>query len=444
MIFSYLSILAAAGVALAVTPQGFSPGVQAPLFVLYSDSVAALNGATMSKMTTAKEPFVGTENKLTGKSYAIIMVDMDIPTSQPPKTRTLLHWMQTDLVPVDKPVTVNTTAGTATVYPVSNLKRVIAAAPYIGPDPPARVPLNHRYTQVLVDTSNVGQEQMRILSKAATKREDFNVAEVLSAANIPTDKIVAGNFFQVTNPGPAQTDNYPSTPKPGSCPSAPPPSNGTKPMPPPAVPAPVPGIRPNATRTNTTMPRPAPINGTSPAMPRPAPGNGTNPATPKQPAPGNGTNPAMPKQPAPGNGTNPAMPKQPAPGNGTNPATPKQPAPGNGTNPAMPKQPAPGNGTNPATPKQPAPGNGTNPAMPKPAPGNTTSPMPKPGPGGPGMPKSPGTNGTKPLPGLGSNGTMPKPGMSPVPGIPPVNAKASSLSAAASILLASVAFCILL
>ncbi|KAI6377897.1 hypothetical protein MCOR25_002414 [Pyricularia grisea] len=197
MIFSYLSILAAAGSALAVTPQGFSPGVQAPLFVLYSDSVAALNGATMSKMTTSKEPFVGTEQKLTGKSYAIMMVDMDIPTSQPPKTRSLLHWMQTDLVPVDKPVTVNTTVGTTTVYPVSNLKRVVAAAPYIGPDPPARVPLNHRYTQVLVDTSNVGQEQMRILSKAATKREDFNVAEVLSAANIPTDKIVAGNFFQV-------------------------------------------------------------------------------------------------------------------------------------------------------------------------------------------------------------------------------------------------------
>ncbi|TLD06540.1 uncharacterized protein PgNI_08577 [Pyricularia grisea] len=403
MIFSYLSILAAAGSALAVTPQGFSPGVQAPLFVLYSDSVAALNGATMSKMTTSKEPFVGTEQKLTGKSYAIMMVDMDIPTSQPPKTRSLLHWMQTDLVPVDKPVTVNTTVGTTTVYPVSNLKRVVAAAPYIGPDPPARVPLNHRYTQVLVDTSNVGQEQMRILSKAATKREDFNVAEVLSAANIPTDKIVAGNFFQVTNPGPAQTGNYPSTPKPapGSCPSAPSPSNGTRPMPQPApqpkpqpmpqpaAPAPMPGMRPNSTRTNTTMPRPAaPGNGTSPAMPRPAPGNSTNPAMPR-PAPGNSTNPAAPKPlPAP-SGPGQMMPK---------------PAPGNGTNPAM----------------------------------------PKPGPGSPGTPKSPGTNGTRPMPGLGSNGTMPRPGMSPQPGLPPVNAKASSLSSAVSVLLASVAFCILL
>ncbi|KAI6260638.1 hypothetical protein MCOR14_007694 [Pyricularia oryzae] len=417
MIFSYLSILAAAGGALAVTPPGFSPGVQAPLFVLYSDSIAALNGATMSKMVTAKEPFVGTEKKLTGKSYAVIMVDMDVPTSQPPKTRSLLHWMQTDLVPVDQPTTINTTAGTTTVYPVSNLKRVIAAAPYFGPDPPARVPLNHRYTQVLIDTSNVGQEQMRILSKAATKREDFNVAEVLSAANIPTDKIVAGNFFQVTNNGPAQTGGYPSTPKPGSCPSSPPSSNATKPMPQPApqpkppapapVPMPAPGMSPNATRTNTTMPRPA------------APGNGTSPAMPKSPAPGNGTNPAMPKSPAPGNGTNPAMPKSPAPGNGTNPAMPKSPTPGNGTNPAMPKSPAPGNGTNPTAPK-PGP---LNPAVPK-------SPVPG--------------NGTKPMPGLGSNGTMPKPGMSPQPAIPPVNAKASSLSAAASVLLASVAFCILL
>lgn len=140
--------------------------------------------------------------RLTGTSYAIMMVDLDIPTDSPPTTSTLLHWMQTDVQQSSTANTLNTTAGVANVFALQMPGAVAAAAPYIGPAPPARTPLSHRYTQILVDTSSASQASMQSLMQAAQTRQGFNAEQVLTQAGLQ-DKVVAGNFFLVTNPGPA-------------------------------------------------------------------------------------------------------------------------------------------------------------------------------------------------------------------------------------------------
>jgi phosphatidylethanolamine-binding protein len=145
---------------------------------------------------------LGTLTQLTGKSYAVIMVDMDIPTNNPPATNTLLHWMQTGFTPATTSTTLNTTNGVQQVF-LLNQGNTAALASYLGPSPPARLPLSHRYTQILVDTSSITAQQTSTLQSAAQSRQGFNANTVLTSANL-VDKVVAGNSFNVTNPGPAQ------------------------------------------------------------------------------------------------------------------------------------------------------------------------------------------------------------------------------------------------
>lgn len=149
---------------------------------------------------TANPPVIATDKKLTGKSWAIMMIDLDIPTNNPPQTNTLLHWMQTGLGQSDTALGRRDDTAAATAFGGAKTK---AAAPYFGPSPPARTPLKHRYTQILVDTSDATEADMKVLIEAAADRQGFNAEAVLTKANL-ADKVVAGNFFTVSNPGPAQ------------------------------------------------------------------------------------------------------------------------------------------------------------------------------------------------------------------------------------------------
>lgn len=123
------------------------------------------------------------------------MIDLDIPTNNPPATGTLLHWMQTGLTPSQTA----TTGAAGEVY-VLQSNGPAALAAYMGPAPPARVPLSHRYTHILVDTSAASQADMAVLSQAAKSRNGFSAQQVLTKANL-VSKVVAGNWFNVTNAG---------------------------------------------------------------------------------------------------------------------------------------------------------------------------------------------------------------------------------------------------
>ncbi|KAB5575851.1 phosphatidylethanolamine-binding protein [Coniochaeta sp. 2T2.1] len=197
-------LVAAVTGCLARTPSGFEPASTKDLIVEFSN-LAALNGAVLSKEATASQPRVGTTTRLTGSSYAVIMIDLDIPTNTS-TTNTLLHWMQTGLTPATSATMLNTTSGQNMVFLLQNTTQTAPAAPYIGPGPPARNPLSHRYTQILVDTSGVSTESTSALETAAKTRLGFDAMSVLMQAGLES-KVVAGNSFNVTNPGPAQNNN---------------------------------------------------------------------------------------------------------------------------------------------------------------------------------------------------------------------------------------------
>ena len=139
-----------------------------------------------------------------------MMVDLDIPTDTPPKTSTLLHWMQTGLTPATSATQLNTTSGSSRVFLLENNANVAAITPYFGPNPPARVPLSHRYTQLLVDTTGLSESGTEELRTAAKTGRGFDVASVLSKAGLQ-GKLVAGNSFNVTNGGQAVAANGTAT-----------------------------------------------------------------------------------------------------------------------------------------------------------------------------------------------------------------------------------------
>ncbi|KAH6655103.1 phosphatidylethanolamine-binding protein [Truncatella angustata] len=201
MLFKSFVVFAVASVSLAATPQGFQPATESPLMVSYN-GIDASGGKQVAKEVSQKQPQLAMATRLTGTSYAVMMVDLDIPTTSPPQTSTLLHWMQTGLIQSSTATVMNTTAGVANVYVLEMPGAIAAAASYIGPAPPARTPLSHRYTQVLIDTSSASPASMSVLMQAAQSRQGFNAEQVLTQAGLQS-KVVAGNFFMVTNPGPA-------------------------------------------------------------------------------------------------------------------------------------------------------------------------------------------------------------------------------------------------
>ncbi|KAF6841637.1 hypothetical protein CPLU01_00309 [Colletotrichum plurivorum] len=194
-----IAVLAAATLTSAATPQGFMPSSNTPLIVSYG-GISALDGVNLPRDSSQNVPTIATEQKLQGQ-YLVMMVDIDVPTNMPPKTGTLLHWMQTGFTSADTPTILNTTAGTKNVFLMQNKMNAAALAPYFGPNPPAREPLSHRYTFVAVDHTQISQQGLMALSGAAQNRRDFNPMNALMAAGLQ-DKVVAGNFFRVTNAGP--------------------------------------------------------------------------------------------------------------------------------------------------------------------------------------------------------------------------------------------------
>ncbi|KAJ9148229.1 PEBP-like protein [Pleurostoma richardsiae] len=199
--YRFLAALAVATAVYAVTPEGFEPSSTTDLIVDYN-GLAAMNGVVMAKEATQTAPTIATTAKLNGTSFAVIMIDLDIPTNSPPATSTLLHWMQTGLTLATSATVLNTTAGQMEAFMLRNASNTAALASYIGPNPPARVPLSHRYTQILVDTTSAGANATSVLQQAAATRQGFNAVNVLTSAGL-LDKVVAGNFFNVTNAGPA-------------------------------------------------------------------------------------------------------------------------------------------------------------------------------------------------------------------------------------------------
>ncbi|KAI1391376.1 PEBP-like protein [Hypoxylon trugodes] len=152
-------------------------------------------------LATQTAPNIGTQSKVDGTSFAVLMIDLDIPTNSPPQTNTLLHWLQTGLTQSSTATTVNTTTGSKNVFLFEKSQGQAAFAEYLGPSPPARIPLSHRYTQLLVDTSDATQDDLNVLQQAAASRQGFSANDILTQAGL-VDKVLAGNFFNVTNPGP--------------------------------------------------------------------------------------------------------------------------------------------------------------------------------------------------------------------------------------------------
>ncbi|KAK0720492.1 phosphatidylethanolamine-binding protein [Lasiosphaeris hirsuta] len=197
---SLAGLLAVATLALARTPAGFQPASNVDLIVEYN-GVTPLNGVVVPRNTTISRPRIGTLVRLTGTSYAVLMIDLDIPTNTPPATNTLLHWMQTGLTPATTATRINTASGTLNVFLLENSTNTAPIQAYFGPNPPARTPLSHRYTQILVETSDVDPEDITVLRTAAATIVGFNASAVLTTADLE-GKVVAGNSFNVTNPGP--------------------------------------------------------------------------------------------------------------------------------------------------------------------------------------------------------------------------------------------------
>ncbi|KAK1703237.1 hypothetical protein CaCOL14_012412 [Colletotrichum acutatum] len=195
---TFVVLLSSALVAWAKTPEGFEPASNVDLIVAYGET-SGLNGVDLAKSLTQTEPTVGTTEPLTGKSYAIIMVDIDIPTASPPTTGTFLHWAQADLTPAAQTTTVKLNDGERVIHTLTTTSNAIAD--YKGPAPPARVPLSHRYIELLVDTSDITADGTAALQTLST-RGGVDVNAVLTTAGL-ANKVVAGNFFTVTNPGPA-------------------------------------------------------------------------------------------------------------------------------------------------------------------------------------------------------------------------------------------------
>ncbi|KAK5662781.1 hypothetical protein OQA88_6189 [Cercophora sp. LCS_1] len=208
--YSVAGLITIATLATARTPPGFTPASNVDLIVEYNGVVPQNGAANGNPTVTIPQPRVGTLTRLTGTSYAVLMIDLDIPTDTPPQTNTLLHWAQTGLTPATTATRINTTTGQLSVFLLENSTNTSPILGYFGPNPPARIPLSHRYAQILIDTSDADEEDIAAIRTAAATIRGFNAQTVLTAADLE-DEVVAGNWYNVTNPGPVNnTLNQPS------------------------------------------------------------------------------------------------------------------------------------------------------------------------------------------------------------------------------------------
>lgn len=89
----------------------------------------------------------------------------------------------------------------AEVYLLQNAEQTEALSGYTGPNPPAVEPLSHRYTLLLVDLSDIEPEGLEVLAESTGEWVGFEAKAVLDKAGIG-EGVIAGTFFNVTNPGP--------------------------------------------------------------------------------------------------------------------------------------------------------------------------------------------------------------------------------------------------
>ncbi|KAK8129711.1 hypothetical protein PG999_002091 [Apiospora kogelbergensis] len=196
------SLLFASAIGVVTQVVG-EPATETDLIVTYGQ-VAIKDGAEVAEDAVASQPSLATSPRLLGSSYAVIMVDLDIPVDTNPHT--LLHWMQTDLTAATAATTVPKNDGlAASAFLLENINNTPALADYVSPAPPAKNPLSHRYLQLLVDTSDLNTEGLQALRTAASERMGFDFAATLAAAGLSDSHVIARHSFNVTNPGPVQS-----------------------------------------------------------------------------------------------------------------------------------------------------------------------------------------------------------------------------------------------
>jgi len=189
MSFSLFSVLLAgsAGFATASTPPNFEPSSSQNLIVAFG-STTALNGVVVPRALTATAPSLFTAEKLSG-SFTVMMLDPDVPSGPGTKTSELLHWMQSDLTSASNPTTI---AGKQ-VYQLINANNASAIASYLQPSPPQKIPLSHRYVQIILNTTDPTSKAT--LAKFGATRQMFNATSVLAQAAVQP---LFGNSFNVT------------------------------------------------------------------------------------------------------------------------------------------------------------------------------------------------------------------------------------------------------
>jgi len=189
--FSKLLLASAlAGAVAAFTPPGFEPASSNNLTVAFGNTLA-VNGVNLPRAETASAPTIATTERLSG-SYTIMMVDPDIPPQTiGGATSELLHWMQSGLVSSNE----STTIGGIKVFELVNPSNTAPFASYIQPTPPNKVPLSHRYTQLLLNTTG-NSSALTTLAKFSTTRTNFSAVNVVKSAGLT---VLMGNSFNVTN-----------------------------------------------------------------------------------------------------------------------------------------------------------------------------------------------------------------------------------------------------
>jgi hypothetical protein len=121
-----------------------------------------------------------------------MMVDPDIPPATTGgSTSELLHWMQSGLVSANNATFV---AGVQ-MFELINPTNTSALATYIQPSPPNKSPNTHRYTQMLLNTTE-NSSALSTLSTFAKTRTNFSAVNVVKDTGL---NVIFGNSFDVTN-----------------------------------------------------------------------------------------------------------------------------------------------------------------------------------------------------------------------------------------------------
>ncbi|EEY14022.1 conserved hypothetical protein [Verticillium alfalfae VaMs.102] len=216
MISTSLIALAAASLVSAATPPGFQPAGQGALIISYG-GIAAMNGAICQKECAYlrhSDENSTDANKQQRPKCRSIATEQSAPghvrhhddrqwtyDERASADNPLLHLAQTGFHSSPTPMVLNSTAGPKTVYVMQNLAQQPPLAEYIGPNPPARAPLAHRYAFVAVDHTQITQQGLSALSQATSERRGFDAVQALTAAGLQMNA-VAGDYFIVRNTGP--------------------------------------------------------------------------------------------------------------------------------------------------------------------------------------------------------------------------------------------------